>query len=163
MKHERCISHLRYGRRTPLVILVPVLVTYPLRLSDRCDDSTNVEGPFSDDSNAAHSSSPDLKEANVSLSDSSSQSSSRAYRGRHKPRLESFETKQHTRDSVSFRRRSPGSIGGQIAIDIFAAYTTRSSPLRQEFAQSLLSELRGAKLIGQHSEKTNPATRSGYW
>lgn len=66
------------AQRTPLTTRVPMRVTNPLRLSERREESTNVEGPLSGESRAAQSSSPDLREAKVSWSEESSHSSSLA-------------------------------------------------------------------------------------
>lgn len=64
---------------TPLTILLPTLVTNPFRLSDRGEDTTKVEPGSLGASSATHSLNPSLKEASVSCSELSNQSSSCAF------------------------------------------------------------------------------------
>jgi hypothetical protein len=64
---------------SPLIIRAPSLVTKPLRLSDRCDDMTSVDGWSDGASSADTSSRPAFREWSVSWRDESSHSSSLAW------------------------------------------------------------------------------------
>ena len=100
-------------QHTPLTSFVPILVTNPLTLSDRSDESTRVEPGSFVANKAAHSSRPSLRAPSECWRDFSSHCSSSFCCPKRQYNIHSTGIVSHrTKESSSALRSSSGGMGG---------------------------------------------------